>query len=147
MNVHAGGGFKMMQSARLALDCFGHERPILLAVTVLTSLSEKTLPTIGVNRPLAQHVVELASLAKSAGLDGVVSSAAEAAVVKRCCGRSFLTVTPGIRLEENTPDDQTRVMTPAQALNTGSDYLVVGRSITRAQNPLKVVTDLLEIIG
>lgn len=146
MNVHASGGLKMMQSARLALDDFGNDRPLLIAVTVLTSFGEETLPTIGVKRPLQQQVVELASLAKSAGLDGVVSAAAEAAAVKLCCGSSFLTVTPGIRLETNKPDDQTRVITPEHALKTGSDYLVVGRPITQAQNPLQVVTDLLTSI-
>ena len=143
LNLHASGGLSMMQHAKKALEAFGPSRPLLIAVTVLTSMSQKDLATIGVEMPLEQYVTELALSTKEAGLDGVVSSALEVAAIKAACGSEFLTVTPGIRMPSDNKDDQTRTMTPAQAITAGSDYLVVGRPITRALNPADVVRTLL----
>ena len=143
LNLHASGGLSMMQHAKKALEAFGPSRPLLIAVTVLTSMSKKDLATIGIEMPLEQYVTELALSTKEAGLDGVVSSALEVAAIKAACGSEFLTVTPGIRMPSDNKDDQTRTMTPAQAITAGSDYLVVGRPITRALNPADVVRTLL----
>ncbi|MCL9684244.1 orotidine-5'-phosphate decarboxylase [Legionella maioricensis] len=147
INVHALGGFKMMQTAREAIEVYGKDRPLLIAVTVLTSFSEKELSKIGINYAIIDQVKLLASLSRDAGLDGVVSSAHEVQTIKQKCGNKFLTVTPGIRLSNNSRDDQTRVMTPLQAINEGSDYLVVGRPITQASNPAMVVSEILKDIG
>lgn len=146
MNVHASGGAKMMQAAVKALEPYGKEKPLLIAVTVLTSFSEPDLASIGVTRPLMSQVNELALLSKNAGLDGVVCSAHEAQQIKTTCGEGFVTVTPGIRLENDSKDDQVRIMTPKQALSSGSDYLVVGRSITQAKNPSDVVDEIVSIM-
>jgi len=143
LNVHASGGLAMMQAARKALDSYGVNRPLLIAVTVLTSMDGCELPTIGIVRPVQEHVAELARLAQQAELDGVVCSALEASLIKIVCGHKFLTVTPGIRLAHEPQDDQTRIMTPVQALKAGSDYLVIGRPITRAAQPAEVLRDLL----
>jgi orotidine-5'-phosphate decarboxylase len=144
LNVHAAGGFAMMQAARQAVGEH-HTRPLLIAVTVLTSMGEADLASVGVAKPLHEHAKYLASLAKSADLDGVVCSAQEAQHIKTQCGSQFLTVTPGIRLLDATPDDQTRITHPADALRAGSDYLVVGRPITRAQDPQRVVSEILAL--
>jgi len=144
INVHASGGLAMMQAARQALTSYGSERPLLIAVTVLTSMSASDLIAAGIHEPLEERVCTLARLAKEAGLDGVVSSALEVPAIKSACGRDFLTVTPGIRLKSNSGDDQVRVMTPEMALKAGSDYLVIGRPITQANNPERVVHDLLQ---
>jgi orotidine-5'-phosphate decarboxylase len=148
LNVHASGGLEMMQAARAALEPYSPEkRPILIAVTVLTSMSDATLRTIGINIPLAEHVNELARIAKIAGLDGVVCSAHEASQIKSSFSPSFITVTPGIRLEKSEKDDQHRIMTPQQAIQAGSDYLVIGRPITKAPHPSSVVEEILQSIG
>jgi orotidine-5'-phosphate decarboxylase len=147
INVHALGGFKMMQAAKDAIAVYGNDRPLLIAVTVLTSFSKKELCKVGINYAIIEQVKLLASLAKDAGLDGVVSSAHEVQTIKQECGNKFLTVTPGIRLSNNSRDDQTRVMTPLQAINEGSDYLVIGRPITQAPNPAMVVSDILRDIS
>ncbi|CAM2894430.1 orotidine 5`-phosphate decarboxylase [Legionella steigerwaltii] len=146
MNVHAAGGMSMMLAARKAIDTYGAERPILIAVTVLTSFNQNELTSIGINTPIIDHVSKLALLAKESGLDGVVSSAQEVKVIKRECGNQFLTVTPGIRLANDSNDDQSRVMTPKQAIEEGSNYLVVGRPITQSANPELVVTEILKSI-
>lgn len=143
LNVHAGGGLKMMQAAVGALQSWGSERPLLIGVTVLTSMNAQTLVTLGVERSLHAQVDALAVSAKQAGLDGVVSSAFEVPFIKQHCGSSFLSVTPGIRLAGDSKGDQTRVMTPLEALKAGSDYLVIGRSLTQARNPGKVLDTLL----
>jgi orotidine-5'-phosphate decarboxylase len=147
MNVHASGGFSMMHAARTALDSYQKERPLLIAVTALTSLSVDDLPTIGIDAPLSSHVTKLACLAKFAGLDGVVSSAQEVSCIKDACGSSFLTITPGIRMPDDESHDQKRLMTPSDAIRLGSDYLVMGRSITRATNPASRVRDILQVIS
>lgn len=146
MNVHASGGMSMMQSAREAIDSYGINRPILIAVTVLTSFNQNELTSIGIDIPVIDHVQKLAILTKESGLDGVVCSAQETKVIKRVCGYKFLTITPGIRLATNPNDDQSRVMTPKQALEAGSDYLVVGRPITQATHPDNVVKEILNSI-
>lgn len=146
MNVHASGGVNMMHSARQALEPYGVNRPILIAVTVLTSFSQTDLASIGITLPLMEHVKSLARLAKESGLDGVVSSAHEVKEIKNECGTDFITVTPGIRLATDAKNDQTRVMTPAEAIAAGSDYLVVGRPITQANEPEKVIAAILASI-
>ncbi|WP_115704334.1 orotidine-5'-phosphate decarboxylase [Legionella sainthelensi] len=147
MNVHAAGGASMMQAARDAIESYGVGRPLLIAVTVLTSFNQNELSTIGINIPIIEQVEKLASLAKESGLDGVVCSAQEVKVIKNICGDQFITVTPGIRLETNPKDDQSRVMTPKQAFEAGSDYLVVGRPITKAADPQKVISEILKDIA
>ncbi len=142
LNVHASGGLDMMRAAREALDEYA-TRPLLIGVTVLTSMSAEGLASVGVSSTLENQVVHLAMLAKEAGLDGVVCSAHEVPLIKKHCGSDFLAVTPGIRLASNAPDDQSRIITPEAAIKAGSDYLVIGRPITRATNPKQVVADLL----
>lgn len=142
VNLHASGGFEMMQTAKMALNDY-EVRPLLIAVTVLTSMNEAGLAATGVPAPLNLHVLHLAKMAHEAGLDGVVCSAHEASLIKQHYGLPFLTVTPGIRLPSQSSDDQSRIITPELALKAGSDYLVVGRPITRAENPQQVVADLL----
>lgn len=142
INVHASGGLPMMQAAKAALADFPHP-PILIAVTVLTSMNLDVLKTLGVSVPVEAHVLHLAALAKEAGLDGVVCSAQESALIKAHCGHDFLTVTPGIRLLLEQADDQSRIVTPEDAIRAGSDFIVVGRSITRSGNPKQVIADIL----
>lgn len=147
MNVHAAGGTNMMHAARDALESYGVDRPLLIAVTVLTSFNQNELSTIGINIPIIEQVKKLAVLAKESGLDGVVCSAQEVKVIKNICDVPFITVTPGIRLETSPKDDQSRVMTPKQAMEVGSDYLVVGRPITQATDPQKVISEILKDIA
>ena len=143
LNVHASGGVQMMHAAREAIEPFGNSRPLLIAVTVLTSFSSEDLSLIGVQNNMTSHVRHLAELALSAGLDGVVSSAHDVRTIKNACGEKFLTVTPGIRLPGAPLDDQSRVMTPAEVHRVGSDYFVVGRPITQSPDPLSVINMLL----
>jgi orotidine-5'-phosphate decarboxylase len=147
INVHASGGFEMMHAAREALGRYQKaNRPLLIAVTVLTSFQETDLAAIGVEKTVNEHVVNLSKLAKQAGLDGVVASAYEIPNIKKVCGANFLTVTPGIRL--NTDKfDQKRVLNPQQAIELGSDYLVIGRPITRAPDPLLAIQQLFTYEG
>lgn len=135
VNVHAQGGSKMMQAARDSLNTFGKERPLLIAVTILTSMSAADLQELGLPEP-AQMVTKLASLAAANGMDGVVCSAQEAAAIKQLCGTAFATVTPGIRPQGADKGDQQRILTPQQAVAQGADYLVIGRPITQHANPL-----------
>ena len=146
VNVHASGGYEMMHKAKLALEEFGDRAPILIAVTVLTSMDEPELKRLGINKSPQEQVIYLAKLAKEAGLDGVVCSAQEANVLKSELGEHFKLVTPGIRPEGSEAGDQKRIMTPKQAIEAGSDYLVVGRPITKAANPVKVLQDVNESI-
>ncbi|MDP3704645.1 MAG: orotidine-5'-phosphate decarboxylase [Legionellaceae bacterium] len=143
LNVHASGGRAMMESAASAVAAYGTERPLLIAVTVLTSMVADDLPALGITQSLDEHVSKLAVMAREAGLDGVVSSAFEVPLIKAVCGADFLTVTPGIRLPGSAQDDQTRIITPQQAIEAGSDYIVMGRPITRAAHPASVVRELL----
>jgi len=138
LNVHALGGGAMVQAARDALEN-GSERPLLVAVTVLTSMSDGDLQDIGIGSGTAESVVRLAALAHANGADGVVCSAHEAGALRDRFGDAFLRVTPGIRLAGNAADDQKRVMTPARAIRGGASYLVVGRPVTRADDPAAVL--------
>jgi orotidine-5'-phosphate decarboxylase len=138
INVHASGGAKMMSAARDALDD-RELKPLLIAVTVLTSMGKTDLEQIGIMQEPAEQVVRLATLAWESGLDGVVCSAQEAVVLRQNIGPDFQLVTPGIRPAGADTQDQTRVMTPAQAIRAGASYLVIGRPITQADNPMDVL--------
>lgn len=136
VNVHASGGSRMMSAAREALVSYGTDKPYLIAVTVLTSMEQSDLLELGITLTPEQQVLKLAGLTKQAGLDGVVCSAQEATLLKQQFGQDFCLVTPGIRPAFATQDDQKRVMTPAQAVTAGVDYMVIGRPITKAAQPL-----------
>jgi len=142
VNVHATGGEKMMQAAKAALVPYGDKAPLLIAVTVLTSMEESELALIGVDSPLDAHVLKLATLAKHSGLDGVVCSAQEATKLKAALGQDFKLVTPGIRPVGSAVGDQKRIMTPKKAVEAGSDYLVIGRPITQSDNPQLVLAEI-----
>ena len=135
LNVHASGGLEMMQAAKQAVDSSG-TKPLLIAVTVLTSMNQETLNQIGIHTDLPTHVLNLAKLTQEAGLDGVVCSALEAQMLRSNLGSEFCLVTPGIRPANASKDDQSRIVTPADALALGASYLVIGRPITQADNPL-----------
>lgn len=139
-NVHATGGLAMMEAAKKALVPYGKDAPLLIAVTVLTSMSDEDLKLIGIDVPAFEHVQRLARLTQQAGLDGVVCSAHEAQLLKSSLGESFKLVTPGIRPVGADKGDQHRIMTPPQAIEAGSDYLVIGRPITKAIDPLAALT-------
>jgi orotidine-5'-phosphate decarboxylase len=140
-NVHASGGPRMLVAAREALEGFEH-RPLLIAVTVLTSMGPAELNAIGVAAGPEQQVLRLAGLTREAGLDGVVCSALEAPALRRELGPDFRLVTPGIRPAGGEAGDQTRIMTPAQALQAGADYLVIGRPITQAPDPITALQQI-----
>lgn len=145
VNVHASAGEKAMSLAkRRLLD--GNYQTLLIAVTVLTSMDQTMLAQIGVESDLDTQVSRLAQLTQCSGLDGVVCSAQEAKVIKALCGHDFKLITPGIRLPEDSNDDQQRICTPKQALAEGSDYLVIGRSITQAVNPTAKLQQILHSI-
>lgn len=138
LNVHASGGRAMLEAAREAVDAAGR-RPLLVAVTVLTSLSVEDLREVGVDAAPDEQVLRLAQLARTAGLDGVVCSAQEALQLRLVCGSDFALVTPGIRPPGAASGDQKRVVTPGDAVRAGSDYLVIGRPVTRAADPLQAL--------
>ena len=142
VNVHASGGPQMMQKAKTALAAFGDKAPLLIAVTVLTSMDEEELKRLGVNKSPAEQVIYLANLAKESGLDGVVCSAQEASILKEMFGEEFKLVTPGIRPAGTDAGDQKRIMTPKQAIENGSDYLVIGRPITQSSNPAETLNEI-----
>lgn len=136
VNVHAQGGRKMMSAAREAVSEYGERRPLLIAVTILTSLGADDLAEVGLHGTPAENVMRLATLTRDCGLDGVVCSPLEAAELRRCLGDEFHLVTPGVRPAGSAQDDQRRVMTPAQAIAAGASYLVIGRPITQAPDPI-----------
>lgn len=138
VNVHALGGRAMMQAAREAIESAAR-RPKLIAVTVLTSMTEPDLREVGIEASPLAEALKLAQLAGDCGLDGVVCSAHEAGEIRDRVGSRFLRVTPGIRLPEDSAGDQKRVMTPQIAIESGASYLVIGRSVTRAVDPLAVL--------
>lgn len=142
VNVHATGGKKMMLAARNALEKH-HQPPLLIAVTMLTSLSDEDMLEIGYMAGAQTMVENLASLAKTCGLDGVVCSAQEATTLRQAIGSEFTLVTPGIRLPNAEQDDQTRILTPEAAMSAGSNYLVIGRPITRADDPAEALAHIL----
>ena len=136
-NLHAGGTIPMMEAALEGLTRPDGSRPILIAVTQLTSTDQEHMTKdLLIDHPVADVVMHYASNAKTAGLDGVVCSPLEAGKVHECCGQDFVTVTPGVRFADGDVGDQKRVMTPAQAKEIGSDYIVVGRPITAAADPV-----------
>jgi orotidine-5'-phosphate decarboxylase len=141
VNVHALGGRKMMEAAREAI-ANSVQKPKLIAVTLLTSMAQQDLAEIGIEATPADMVLRLAILARDSGLDGVVCSAQEAALLRKHCGNEFCLVTPGIRPAHTGLDDQSRVMTPQAAMQAGSSYLVIGRPITQAENPLQALLDI-----
>ncbi|TVT34904.1 orotidine-5'-phosphate decarboxylase [Marinobacter vinifirmus] len=136
VNVHASGGEKMMVACRERLESFGADKPLLIAVTVLTSMSDADLAGIGITDSAEAQVSRLAALTRNCGLDGVVCSAQEAPRLKAEQGADFQLITPGIRPLTADKGDQQRIMTPTDALKAGSDYLVIGRPITQASDPL-----------
>ncbi|MDA0126823.1 orotidine-5'-phosphate decarboxylase [Vibrio sp. MarTm2] len=142
VNVHASGGERMMTASREILESYGKERPLLIGVTVLTSMEQGDLAGVGLNVEPRDHVIRLATLTKNSGLDGVVCSAQEASMLKQAIGQEFKLVTPGIRPTGAAVGDQKRIMTPVDAVQSGSDYLVIGRPITQAENPEKVLTSI-----
>ncbi len=142
VNVHAMGGRKMMESAAAVLGSYGSSAPILLGVTVLTSMDDSQLRDIGIDVSPREQVLRLATLARESGLDGVVCSAREAADLRSSQGDGFILVTPGIRPRGADAGDQIRVVTPEDAVRFGSDYLVMGRPITRAADPLGVLREV-----
>lgn len=142
VNVHASGGFEMMKAAKEILDNCTGKRPLLIAVTVLTSMSAEDLALIGFDISPQQLVRRLAALAQKAGLDGVVCSSQEANMLKTSLGNDFLLITPGIRPRNADAGDQKRIMTPIEALQAGSDYLVIGRPITQSSSPLKALESI-----
>lgn len=145
VNVHASAGLEAMSlSKKRLLD--GNFETLLIAVTVLTSMDKAALAQTGITVALDEQVSRLAQLTRQAGLDGVVCSAQEAKVLKTLCGHDFKLVTPGIRLPEDSSDDQKRICTPKQALDDGSDYLVIGRSITQALDPAAKLQKILQSI-
>jgi len=146
-NVHALGGLEMMQTAVAAANDWcaknNQARPILLAVTILTSSNEETLRQVGIDRPVAEMVPRLAALAKEAGCDGVVASPKEVPLIREVCGEEFAIVTPGVRPSFAAANDQKRVLTPGEAIAAGSDYLVIGRPISAAADPLDAADRIL----
>lgn len=146
-NVHASGGSKMMQAAKDALYDFGKDAPLLIAVTVLTSMEESDLKEIGISATPLEQATKLAILTKNCGLDGVVCSAKEVQSFRTRLGSDFKLVTPGIRPVGTTADDQKRIMTPQRAQAAGSDYLVIGRPITQSENPHETLTAILATLS
>jgi len=146
MNVHASGGEAMMRAARDAVSSVARP-PLLIAVTVLTSLDDAALPRVGFSGTVAENVERLARLARACGLDGVVCSAQEASLVREATTDDFVRVTPGIRLDNDRRDDQARVVTPREAVRLGAHYLVIGRPITGSPDPaatLQSIRDSLD---
>ncbi len=150
-NLHALGGFEMMkktvEASRAVAKTLGISRPIILAVTILTSMDEENLKEVGIQGPLMEEVACLASLAQKAGMDGVVASPKEIGIIRERCGEKFLIVTPGIRHPTDKKDDQKRTLTPKEAIEAGADYLVIGRPIKEAKDPIESVQKIVEDIS
>lgn len=145
LNIHASGGRRMMEAAREAVDSSG-QHPLLIGVTVLTSLASEELQDLGISEDAEAHVLRLARLAQSSGMDGVVCSPMEVTTLRRQLGDRFLLVTPGIRPAGTAVGDQRRVMSPGEAIRAGSDFLVIGRPITQAPDPIRVLEAIEEEI-
>jgi orotidine-5'-phosphate decarboxylase len=141
VNVHASGGRRMLEAARDAVANMPN-RPYVIAVTVLTSMTAEDLREVGIDTSPAEHVIKLAQLTKSAGLDGVVCSAWEAEAIAAACGKGFLRVTPGIRPVGAEQGDQRRIMTPPEAAALGIEVLVIGRPITQATDPVAALKQI-----
>ncbi len=154
VNVHALGGKAMLEAAVQAISAgvpMGADRPRLLAVTILTSMDQKTMKEVGISGAPKLRVIKLAQLAKRAGVDGVVASVQEAKAIRKACGRDFLIVTPGVRPKEKSAtskqDDQARTATPTEAIRAGADFIVVGRPILAAADPRAAAQAIVEEIG
>ena len=145
INVHASGGSKMLDASKKALEGFD-KPPLLVGVTILTSISEEILTEIGFNN-LDKQVMRLTKLAQRSGLDGVVCAASDASKVKQTCGESFLTVTPGIRPRDADLNDQSRTSTPKEAIANGSDFLVIGRPITGSEDPTNALENIYKEVS
>ena len=148
VNVHCSGGSAMMkaaaEAATKAAEKASQQRPLVIGVTVLTSMTDQALKEIGIETPMLDQVVRLATLAKTSGLDGVVASPQEVRAIRNACGAGFEIVTPGIRpAEQQGKDDQARTMTPAEAVEAGATYLVIGRPITGAPDPKSAAEQIL----
>jgi len=146
VNVHASGGSEMMSLAREEIDKKSHH-PLLIGVTILTSMNQEALTEIGIQCSVEEQVMRLAQLTFNAGLDGIVCSAHEVKMLRDNLGEKFKLITPGIRPSSSNNDDQKRVMTPGQAIKAGSDYLVIGRPITRAADPGQALKEISEEIS
>ena len=142
VDLHASGGLRMMEEAKRILEPYGKDAPLLIAVTVLTSMEDLDLLQIGINASPMEQVLRLAHLTQRAGLDGVVCSPQEVEILRNACGEDFKLVTPGIRPIGADFGDQRRVMAPTAAIRAGSDYLVIGRPITKANNPVEVLRSI-----
>jgi orotidine-5'-phosphate decarboxylase len=154
VNVHALGGTAMLHAASQAISAgqpMGADRPRLLAVTILTSMDQKAIREVGIGGPPKTRVLKLATLAKSAGVDGVVASVQEARAIRKACGRDFLIVTPGVRPKEKSSsapaDDQARTATPTEAIKAGADFLIVGRPILTAPDPRAAAQAIVDEIA
>lgn len=150
-NLHALGGFEMMkktvEASRTTAKSLGIPKPLILAVTILTSMDEETLKEVGVQGPLFEEVGRLALLSMKAGVDGVVASPKEIGIIRQQCGEKFLIVTPGIRHPSDKRDDQKRTLSPKEAITAGASYLVIGRPIKEAKDPLEAVQKIIEDIS
>lgn len=147
-NVHTSGGYEMMKAAAEASEkislASGVRKPLILGVTLLTSINQEILEKdLGIKRRLGEQVVHLAKLAKAAGLDGVVASSREIKEIRKACGKDFIILTPGIRPAGKSSDDQKRIMTPGEAIKLGADFLVIGRPIRNASNPVEATKEIL----
>lgn len=145
MNVHASGGEAMLRAAREAIEGVARP-PLLIAVTILTSLTDADLERLGYTGSLIENVERLARIARASGLDGVVCSAQEAPLIRKAAGHDFVLVTPGIRLAADGKDDQARIVTPLEAVRLGAHYLVIGRSITQSADPAGTLAAISESI-
>ncbi len=142
-NVHASGGRKMMEAVREEMNKLTNP-PLVLAVTILTSLGEEDIREVGFDRTIPEQIARLAKLAKDSGMDGVVASPLEIELIRETCGKDFKILTPGIRPAFAAVNDQKRIATPAEALRKGADYLVIGRPITAAENRREAFLKILE---
>ena len=140
VNVHASGGRAMLEASKKALEGFD-QPPLLIAVTVLTSLSEDSLNEVGI-KDLSEQVLRLAELTNECDLNGVVCASTDVKAIKNRFGKDFITVTPGIRPNDSKVNDQNRISTPSEAVKNGSDYLVIGRPITGSENPTKALEEI-----
>jgi orotidine-5'-phosphate decarboxylase len=150
-NLHALGGFEMMkktvEASKATAKKLGSPKPLILAVTILTSMGEETMKEVGIQGPIQDEVGRLALLSMKAGIDGVVASPQEIDIIRQNCGEEFLIVTPGIRSPSDKKDDQKRTMTPREAIQAGANYLVIGRPIKEAKDPLEAVQKIIEDIS
>ena len=144
VNVHASGGRAMLEASKKALEGFD-QPPLLIAVTVLTSLSEDSLNEVGI-KDLSEQVLRLAELTNECDLNGVVCASTDVKAIKNRFGKDFITVTPGIRPNDSKVNDQNRISTPSEAIKNGSDYLVIGRPITESENPTKALEKIIKEI-